>query len=30
MMDHYWGRFGSSYFTYTHLVDIPIRDILPQ
>lgn len=30
MADHYWGRFGSSYFTYTHLVDIPLRDIMPQ
>jgi hypothetical protein len=30
MANHYWGRFGSSYFTYTHLVNIPLMDILPQ
>jgi hypothetical protein len=28
--DHYWYRYGSSYFTYTHLADIPLRDILPE
>lgn len=26
---HYWGRPGSSYFTYTHLRDIPLMEILP-
>ena len=24
-----WSRNGSSYFTYTHLMNIPLRDILP-
>lgn len=24
-----WSRKGSSYFTYTHIMDIPLRDILP-
>jgi hypothetical protein len=27
--DHYWYRTGSSYFTYTHLRDIPLMEILP-
>ena len=30
MADHYWGRLGSSYFTYTHLVNIPLSEILPK
>lgn len=27
---HYWARLGSSYFTYTHIADIRLMDILPQ
>jgi hypothetical protein len=30
MTDHYWGRLGSSYFTYTHLVNIPLSEIMPK
>ena len=30
MAEHFWGRLGSSYFTYTHLANINLRDILPQ
>ena len=30
LAEHYWYRYGSSYFTYTHLANIPLTEILPQ